>query len=313
MLGRWLLLLVLAGGCLPPAQSVYTLPSLALNSSLVGSTVVQSTFIEGKRATNVTRPGEVAVTGIDAPVIAATIVLNNLLDAPYEVLRVTPAPSVSVAYNASSGLLKVDATKVVPVASATAAVAATLGTLTYDNTSPAPSGSARVLVCTVTDVNGAVSTPAVAVVNVIPVNAPPVLILADPASYASGLGPNFTAVLYESERTTPVALAAPSMVLTDVDNVIMPKAVLTLTGALDGNVEVRQAFRILPSLKHQSSALHLPADIHLPDAHVDAGGRHHRHQRSCYLPERRAHFIRLRQLRALHAGHDIRSVPKPGR
>lgn len=258
-----LLLLLLWPGrpLITRVAAVHTLPSLVLNASLVGTSLVQTTFREGGAAAVVTRPGEVQVSGPDAPVTSATVSLTNPLDAPHEVLAVTPAtPGVLVKYNPGSGLLSVDASGVVPAASATAAVAATLGTLTYNNTAQAPTGSARVVVCTVTDASGATSAPAVAVVNVQPVNAAPVLILCDPAAYASGLRPNYTAVLYESERTTPVAVASPSMVLTDVDNVIMPKAILTLNDALDGDVEVRGTET--PRMKIDGRALPTPCCVH---------------------------------------------------
>lgn len=235
--GLLLLLHTLLSLCIP-THGIHTPPTLVLNTTQVGSILVQTSFTEGGLPTAVTLPGEVGVTGVDDFVVSASVALTPL-DAPYELLGVTPSPGVVVSYNTTSGLLLVDASRVTPASASTAAVAGTLGTVTYNNTSQAPTGGARVLVWTVTDASGASSAPAVAVVTVVPVNQAPVLILSDPAAYASGSGPNYTALLYETERTTPVALASPSLVLSDVDNVNMNKALLTLTGTLDGPVEVR--------------------------------------------------------------------------
>jgi len=70
------------------------------------------------------------------------------------------------------------------------------------------------------------------------VNNPPVLILGGSTGAANG---SFAAVLLEGERTTPVAIADPRLILTDVDNELLPGANITILGRLDGNAEVRVA------------------------------------------------------------------------
>ena len=73
------------------------------------------------------------------------------------------------------------------------------------------------------------------------VNTPPVLVLASPATVASGGGVGYGAVLLERERTTPVALADAALSLRDPDSAALPRAVVVLSGALDGDAETLEA------------------------------------------------------------------------
>ncbi len=74
-------------------------------------------------------------------------------------------------------------------------------------------------------------------------NTPPVLVLANPAAVASGGGIGYAAVLYESERTTAVAVADGALSLTDVDSAVLPRATVSLYDTLDGSAEARGAER----------------------------------------------------------------------
>jgi hypothetical protein len=68
------------------------------------------------------------------------------------------------------------------------------------------------------------------------VNNPPVLRLTGPAGAVNG---TFRAVLLESERMTSVAIADPSLQLSDVDSEAMQSLTVSIQGRLSGAVEVR--------------------------------------------------------------------------
>ena len=61
------------------------------------------------------------------------------------------------------------------------------------------------------------------------------LILGGTTGAANG---SFAAVLLGGERTTPVAIADPRLILTDVDNELLPSATITIFNRLDGIAEV---------------------------------------------------------------------------
>ena len=67
-------------------------------------------------------------------------------------------------------------------------------------------------------------------------NNPPVLRLTGPAGAVNG---TFKAVLLESERMTPVAIADPSLQLTDVDSDAMQSLSVAILGRANGAAEVR--------------------------------------------------------------------------
>ena len=75
-------------------------------------------------------------------------------------------------------------------------------------------------------------------------NNPPQLTLAGPA----GAPGSFAAVLLESERVTPVAIADPALLLSDVDNDVFPGLTVTSLGRLDGAAEARHATGVPASL-----------------------------------------------------------------
>ena len=131
-------------------------------------------------------------------------------------------------------------------------MALALSHVTYQLASVNPDPTPRAVTFLVTDASGSSSRPAVAVVYIIRaslgfvaratlqiltqrsatgVNNPPVLILGGPTGAANG---SFAAVLLEGERTTPVAIADPRLILTDVDNELLPGALITVFGRLDG-------------------------------------------------------------------------------
>jgi hypothetical protein len=141
--------------------------------------------------------------------------------------------------------------------------------VTYTHASKAPDTSPRAVTFVVANAAGSVSQPAVTVVYItcalyaaacarharsVPaisdaplvhartnharaaVNNPPVLRLTGPAGAVNG---TFKAVLLESERMTPVAIADPSLQLTDVDSDAMQSLSVAILGRANGAAEVR--------------------------------------------------------------------------
>ena len=79
--------------------------------------------------------------------------------------------------------------------------------------------------------------PLLALARPAAVNNPPQLTLAGPA----GAPGSFAAVLLQSERVTPVAIADPALLLSDVDNDVFPGLTVTILGRRDGAAEARHA------------------------------------------------------------------------
>ncbi len=137
--------------------------------------------------------------------------------------------TVSIAYDATTKTFAVTNAAGVSIPMAQADLDALVRSVTYENTSQNPTLGARTLTFTAIDLANLSSAPAVATINIIAVNDPPVVDLNGP-----GAGTGF--VTTYTENGLGVSIADPTVAVTDPDNTTLQSAKILLTDPVVGDL-----------------------------------------------------------------------------
>lgn len=204
--------------------SIHVPPEVDLNGP-EGGIDYAATFVEDSGPTSIVAL-DMTVVDPDSPQLtSATVHLTNLVDDGQEVLAVdTQGTSIVADYEASSRVSSLAGTDMV------ANYQQVLRTLTYENTSQDPDPTSRIVQVVVTD-GESESVPALSTIEVVPVNDPPVVDLNGPTIEGLDVATTFT------EGVGAVSIVAPTVCITDVDDVQLESATVTITNLLDGTAE----------------------------------------------------------------------------